>query len=261
MSLIDYNINNLLFALLMSFRLGAFFKAMPSFADVRLGMVMNVVLPIGMAFLIAPVLSYDVMPIMTSGVIAVSLAILVEILVGVVMGFALNIIVVLASMVGELTGMQAGFAMASFFDPNLGQVSLLAFFTRNMFLMAFFLFNIHHAILMGVVRSYEAIPVGSDFLVFSSIVPALVKLFAGVYFMAFRIVLPIIVIILLSHVTMGIVSITAPQMNIYFNAAITLNIVVALIFFAVSFPAIFRFFQIALGNLEDFMMQFFVIAT
>lgn len=260
MNLIDYNINTLLFAILMSFRLGAFFRTLPSFADVQLKGVLTVFLPVGMAFLLAPVLSYDVMPIMTSSVWAITLAIVGEVLVGSIMGFSVNLVMSFASMIGELVGMEAGFSMASLFDPNLGQISVVSYFTRNIFLMALFIFNVHHNLIMGLIQSYEAIPVGANFISFAEIVPQMIKLFANIYFMAFRIVLPIIIIILLSHLTMGVISITAPEMNIYFNAAVTMNVIVALVLFAISMPTIFKFFNVALGQYEDLMGALFMSA-
>lgn len=259
MRILDYNLNTLLFAVLMSFRLATFFRTMPSFADVQVKGVVSIFLPIGMAFLIAPTLSYDVMPIMTSPLHTVFMAILLEVAVGAIMGFAVNIIISLAAMIGELVGMQAGFSMASLFDPNLGQISVLAYFTRNLFLMVFFMFNIHHAVIAGVVQSYESIPVGFSFISFSDVTMQMVRLFSSMYFLSFRIVLPIIVVITLSHLTMGVISVTAPQMNIYFNAAITLNVVVALILFAISLPAVLRFFNIALGQFENVMGGLFMV--
>jgi len=125
MSLLDYNINSVLFAVLMSIRLGAFFMSVPIFSDIQLSPLIMVILPVGMAFLIAPAISYDVMPIMNSGIIRVGLAVVTEVLVGVIIGFSLNIVTVLATLTGHLSDTNAGMIMASFFDPNMGQVSLL----------------------------------------------------------------------------------------------------------------------------------------
>ncbi|MBF0104139.1 MAG: flagellar biosynthetic protein FliR [Deltaproteobacteria bacterium] len=260
MSILDYNINHFLFAVMMSIRLSALFMSLPVFSEVKIGIVVTVILPVGIAFLIAPAVSYDIMPLMTSGVINIMLAVCSEILVGVIMGFSVSVVMDMATMVGHLTGMNAGLMMATFFDPNLGQLSLLSVVLRNFFLVVFFMFNIHHALILMLVGSYDAIPVGAGFMSFTEVLPGLVKLFAAVFFMSFRLVLPVIVIIMLSHLTMGIVQITAPQMNIYFNAAITLNIVIALVFFAVSIPTIMNYFGISLKHLEDYLSSFLVVA-
>ncbi len=260
MTSIDYNLNSMMFSLLMSFRIGAFFFSMPMFSEVKISMLVAVLLPIGMAFLIAPTLDYNVMDIMRQDAIRVFVTVATEIIVGLFMGFSINVLLVFATMIGELVGMEAGFSMASLFDPNLGQVPILGFLLRNIFLLAFFMFNFHHVFIMMMVKSYETLPVGTNLLEFTQAVPALVKLFASVYLMAFRIVLPVIFMITLSHITMGVISITAPQMNIYFNAAISLNMVIALFLFAISFPTVFGFFRVALDSMEQYFAAFFAVA-
>ena len=260
MSIIDYNINKLLFALMMSFRFGAFFKAMPMFAEVKIPMVINVILPLGLAFILAPVLSYDIMPLMTMGTGSILVIIISEVLIGSFMGFAVNIVFVLASIVGELVGMQAGLAMASLFDPNLGQMPILGYYLRNFFLLFFFILNLHHMLIWMLAQSYETLPVGIGFMSFADSVPALVQLFSAIFLMAFRFALPVIILILLSHMTMGIIALTAPQMNMYFAVALTLNIVVAQIVFAMSLPGVFKFFRIGMGMLVDYITTFLLLA-
>lgn len=254
MNFIDYNINTLLFALMMSFRMGAFFKSMPIFSEIKVTGLVTILLPLMFAFLLAPSVANNILPVMTLDAIHIGYAIVTEIMVGVFMGFSLNVVMLLATMVGELMGMQAGLSMASLFDPNLGQVSVISYLIRNLFFLAFFAFNMHHAFIFMLVQSYQFIPVGGDFYSLTKAVPALMHLFASIYLMAFRIVLPVIVIILLSHLTMGIISITAPQMNIYFNAAISMNIVIAMLLFAISFPILFQFYNVGLDSLQNFIV-------
>ncbi|MCP5464780.1 MAG: flagellar biosynthetic protein FliR [Deltaproteobacteria bacterium] len=229
---------------------------MPFFSEVKLSRVTQLLLPIAISFLIAPIVAKDVMPVMSQSPLVVGLAITGEILIGVFIGFALNIVFVLASIVGETAGQQAGFSLASIFDPSLGQVSLISFLLRNTFFYIFFVFNLHHVLIYMMVQSYEFFPVGGSFLSFSSAAPAMVTLFSQIYMMAMRIVLPVIVVILLSHITMGIISITAPQMNIYFNAAITLNIIIGMYILAESTPVLVRFFRIGFGLFENFVAGF-----
>ncbi|OVE80822.1 hypothetical protein BVY03_05365, partial [bacterium K02(2017)] len=62
MSFIDYSINHFMFAVMMSIRLGAFFFSMPMFNEVKITPIITVIVPVLMAFLIAPTISYDIMP-------------------------------------------------------------------------------------------------------------------------------------------------------------------------------------------------------
>lgn len=257
MDLIDYHLNDILFAFLLSIRLTALFISMPIFSQLKMALMPQVILPVSIAFLIAPAIKIHVPELIGGNVVIFALSIFKEALVGLVMGFSVRLIFVLASVAGDIIGLSAGFAIATIFDPNLGgNVSLPAFFLRSFLILAFFIFDIHHDFIFYLVKSYESIPPGPDFFSVSEMLPGIVKLFSESYFMAFRLGLPVIFVILLAHLTTGVIAVTAPQMNFYFNAAISLNILIAMFIVAMSIGLLFKFFQLEIMQLKEFIMVY-----
>lgn len=256
MTSFDFNISQALFSVMVSFRLGAFLMSSPISSYVNLPQV-KVLLSVFLGFLIAPVIPFQMPPNFGQEVFPFFYAALTETLVGLMLGFGLQILFMLANVAGEFAGVQIGFSMASLFDPSLGQLPLLAFFYRVFLLMAFFMFNMHHDLLLVLARTYESIPVGMPFFSLAEFIPGMLKLFTTVFLLALRLGLPIIAIILLLNITIGIVTMTAPQMNFYFNVSFIVNIIIGMSLVALGFITLFHFFESGMGSYYHFLNGFF----
>lgn len=260
MKILDYHLDQLLFVILMSFRLGAFFISMPIFGEFKVPVVPRLILPAAIAFLIAPLVPQDLAPGMGENAVSFLYAILTEVLVGVTMGFSVHILFMLANIAGEITGLQVGFSLASLFDPSFGQSPMLAFFMRLFLVLMFFTTGLHRTFLWLVVESYQNVPPGGGMFAVDQMIPGLFRLFDAVYLMAFRFALPVLVTIFLAHVMVGIISITAPQMNFYFNVAISLNVIIGMILVALSFSLLFQFFYTGSLSLQEFLGGYFAVS-
>lgn len=259
MPILNYHLDHFLFIILMSFRLGAFFVSMPLFGEFKVPVVTRLILPAAISFLIAPVVPHSLAPGMGADSAEFLYAILAEVLVGVIMGFSVHLLFMLANIAGEITGLQVGFSIASLFDPNFGQSAMLAFFMRLFLVLMFFITGLHRTFLWLVVQSYQNVPPGSDLFPVDVLIPGLFRLFNAVYLMAFRFALPVLVTIFLAHVMVGIISITAPQMNFYFNVAISLNVIIGMIIVALSFSLLFQFFYTGTLSLQEFLGGYFAV--
>lgn len=259
MNLFDYNLSQVFFALLMSVRLGAFFFSIPVLSENKIPPFLLVLLPLALGVLLSPVVPHKIPEDMLAQPAFLFFAIPTEMLTGLLMGFVVKILFSLANIVGDLLGMQAGFSMASFFDPHLGQVTELSYLLRILFGLLFFSLNLHHKFLWMVTQSYQAIPVGMSVLSLAQIIPALFKIFSTIYLLSLHFVLPAMTVILLSHVLMGVISITAPQMNIYFNAAVTINVYIVMGIFVLSLPLLILFFDKGLQPVNDFLSTYFLL--
>lgn len=259
MSLIDYNLQQFIFTILMSFRLGALFMSLPIISDFKMPLVVRVLLPMSMALLLAPIVPHQMAPGLGSHAILFFYAILMEVLVGILMGFSAHILFMLSNIAGEIAGMQVGFSIASVFDPSFGQSSLISFFMQLFLTLMFFFTNMHHVFIWVLAESYQHIPPGSFVFPVEGLVPGLMKLFTVIYMMAFRLTLPVLVTIFLAHVMVGIISITAPQMNFYFNVSISLNVIFGMIVISLGLSLLFQFFYTGTLNLEDFLRGYFLV--
>lgn len=258
MNSLGLHLDHLVLIVLMSFRFGAFFMSAPLFGEFKVPVLGRLILPAALAFLIAPHVPVGLAPNLGSSTLAFLFAIVTETLVGILMGFSIHLLFMLASVAGELCGLQVGFSIASMFDPNFGHSAMLAFFMRLFLILLFFQTGMHRTFFWLVAQSYQNVPPGSNFFDLAQILPGLLKLFNAVYFAAFRFCLPVLVTIFLAHVMVGVVSITAPQMNFYFNVAVSLNVVIGMILIALSFSLLFQFFYTGTVSVQDFLGGYFV---
>lgn len=155
--------------------------------------------------------------------------------IGLAMGFAVRLVFAAVELVGELVGLQMGLNFASFFDPTSNaQASAVAGFYGHMGTLLFLVMNGHLLVLMAVVRSFEAFPVGFGLL------DALTRLHlytlgSEVFASALWIALPMTGALLLVNLGLGIVSRVAPQMNI-FAIGFPVTLVVGMLGIVVTLP-------------------------
>ena len=135
--------------------------------------------------------------------------------IGLAIGFAVRLVFASVELAGELIGLQMGLNFATFFDPTSNtQTSAVSMFFGHMTVLLFIVMNGHLLVLMAVIRSFDAFPVGGGLLEML----AKVRLYeqgADLFSSALWIALPMIAVLLLVNLTLGIISRVAPQMNIY----------------------------------------------
>lgn len=157
-----------------------------------------------------------------------------EILIGLVLGFMVGLLFAAMQLAGFIMGYQMGFAIANVLDPVGGQQSsVLGQFFFLFGLLTFLDVNGHHLVILGMVESYDIVPIGS-----ASANLALVDfmgiLFQNYFFLAIKLALPVLGIILMIDVSLGIVARTVPQMNV-FLIGMPLKTLVGIVTLLISF--------------------------
>ena len=138
-----------------------------------------------------------------------------EVLIGLVLGFIVGLLFAAMQLAGYIMGYQMGFAIANVLDPVGGvQSSVLGQFLFLFALLTFLDINGHHLIIQGMVESYDIVPIGSAAanLALSDFMGIL---FQNYFYLAMKLALPILGIILMVDVSLGIVARTVPQMNVF----------------------------------------------
>ena len=135
--------------------------------------------------------------------------------IGLAMGFAVQIVFAAMELAGELIGLQMGLNFATFFDPSSStQSSAVSIFFGHMTVLLFIVMNGHLLVLLAVIRSFDAFPVGGSLMDMLGKV-RLFDLGSELFSSALWIAMPMIAVLLLVNLTLGIISRVAPQMNIY----------------------------------------------
>ena len=166
-----------------------------------------------------------------------------EVLIGLTMGFLLNVVYAAFQLAGQFFSLQMGFAASQVYDP-LAQLQL-PLIGQFLNLIAMFVLlsvsGLQKIFLVGVYRSFETVTAmtfveSRDFL-FSKILVSL----GGLFSQALLIALPIMGTLFLVSVSMGLLAKAAPQMNLLM-LGFPINIFVAFLILYVCLPFIMESF-------------------
>lgn len=144
----------------------------------------------------------------------VALMLLGEVVLGLVLGMAVNFLFMGIQAGGELLGFQMGFTMINFADPLTGnQTGATAFFLWMVSLLVFLSLDGHLYMIKAFAASFDLVPPGGLFL--GPVVLRQVLHMAGQMFvLALQIAAPVMVALFLVEVALGLMARTSPQIPI-----------------------------------------------
>ncbi len=141
---------------------------------------------------------------------------MMEIVSGLIIGFALNFVFHGISFAGSLIGFDMGLSMAETLNPFDGISSnIIGDVISVASLLLFILINGHYYVISGLVYSFSVIHLGRP-TVTEPVYNLLVKYSAGVFLIAVKIASPFIVSYFLVYLSEGIIARVIPQMQVFF---------------------------------------------
>lgn len=144
----------------------------------------------------------------------VALMVLGELVMGLVLGMAVNCLFMGIQSGGELLGFQMGFTMIHFADPLSGnQTGASAFFLWMVAALAFLSMDGHLYMIKGFASSFTLVPPG-QLLVGRLVLDQVFFLVAQVFVLALQIAAPVMVALFLVEVTLALMARTSPQVHI-----------------------------------------------
>jgi len=197
--------------ILLFIRFGAMFMATPIFSHQSI----PVTIKTAMAFFFT-VLFYPSMPPLAIEISAPALtvAVLGELLFGLVVGVALQLAYHVITFAGGQISFTMGFSLASAIDPQSGvSMPIISQFLSLLALMLLFSIDMHHWILLYVNESLSAVPLGG-FMLTEHLFGYLVQAAADMFRVGFMIAFPIIAITILEDIIFGMLMKTMPQFNL-----------------------------------------------
>lgn len=216
-------------------RPGAAFFAAPIFgmAAVPVQLRLIVSLAVGMAGLSA--VPFQLPP---DGVTSVAGIVLVlgEVMAGIALGFAVQIGFSSALLAGEAIGNTMGLGFAQMIDPHSGSSSTaLAQFLSIVATFLFLSIGGHLSLATIIVDSYRALPVGAAMPASSSIW-GLVAFGGDLFAAGLSIALPVGFALILVQIVMGMLSRSAPAMNL-FAVGLPATLLAGLVLMAIAAPS------------------------
>jgi len=138
-----------------------------------------------------------------------------QFLIGSLMGFAIQIAFAVVDFAGEIAGLQMGLGFASFFDPlSASDVPVVAQFLGMVATLLFLSLNGHLLLLSALASSFETIPITAPHL-HAGILLSLVESGEQIFLSGFMLALPIIGALLIINLALGVLTRTAPQLNLF----------------------------------------------
>jgi flagellar biosynthetic protein FliR len=142
-----------------------------------------------------------------------------------------------------------GLGVAAVFNPQFGEVlSPLSTFYSLLTMALFFITDLHHMMLEGVVRSFEITSLN-----YQGVFDAVMKLNSFFFPLAFKIAAPIFLVQILVQVAIGFLSRAMPQANIFF-VSFPLLIGVGFIFMAITTSLVFLVVTRSFIHMKDAIM-------
>ena len=140
--------------------------------------------------------------------------ILRELLIGFFLGAIANIFIAAFSYAAELISYFMGFTIANVFDPTFGQISVLDRFFILMFYLLFFITGAYQMVIGGLVMSFKLIPIGQMH-INQDIFVYLFEKAPYIFYMAFKIAFPFVLILFIINVTLALINRLIPQINVF----------------------------------------------
>ena len=149
-----------------------------------------------------------------------------EILIGLVVGLFVSILFASVALAGEKIATSGGLGFAAQVDPNSGGQTPVISNILTLFLIVIFLsIDGHLALIRAIHFSYEILPMGIS-LDLRNASKFGVDAAGAMFEIAAVIMLPIVILLLMTNFTVGVVTRSAPQLNLFsFGFPITLLVV------------------------------------
>lgn len=166
-------------------------------------------------FIIAPLLSPEQVLKNTD---SFALSILLNFVVGAIIGYMARLIVIAVDCGAEMINMQMGLTSATTLDPSSSsQVSILSNIIALMGILIFINIGGIYWLFKAIMRSFDVFPLFAVQIPLAKIanMDLLIKLSSNTLYMGLQIASPVLLATLAQDIILGVISRTAPQVNVF----------------------------------------------
>ncbi|MCP4407863.1 MAG: flagellar biosynthetic protein FliR [Gammaproteobacteria bacterium] len=160
-----------------------------------------------------------------------------QVLIGLGMGFILQLIFSAFALAGEVVAMSMGLGFASMIDPQNGvQIPVLSSYYVVLVTLIFLALNGHLSLIVMIMESFQSLPIGVHGVGVDGvwqIVAWASAMFSGAVLVA----LPALISLLMVNLAFSMITRTAPQLNI-FAVGFPMTLMLGFIFILFSVPAL-----------------------
>ena len=181
----------------------------PVFGSAALPVRIKAVLVIALTAVLYPALSTRAGAV---GLAEWPLVVVHELVIGMALGLATNLLFEAVQLAGQVLSIQMGFSLVSILDPQTqAESTVLALFHQTVAMLVFLGLNVHLALLRMVAESFEYLPVESARLS-PAFAAATLRLGAAVFSLGVQFAAPVVAATLVADVIIGLMGKASPQM-------------------------------------------------
>jgi flagellar biosynthetic protein FliR len=216
-------------------------RAIPKRVKVGLGIMITIV--------IAPTLPEVDVPIFSAKAIWLALQ---QVMIGVAIGFTMQLAFAAIRTAGELIGLQMGLSFATFVDPASHlNMPVLARIIDMLAMLLFLSFNGHLWLISLLVDTFHTLPIGGN-PVNSNAFLALTRAAGLIFLNGLMLALPIITLLLTVNLALGLLNRMAPQLSV-FVIGFPVTLTVGMILMSLLMPLIAPFCEHLFGELFNLL--------
>lgn len=244
----SHYITNFLFILL---RAGIFISLLPVIGGKELPAQFRLGLAVFIALLLTPVIHFRIAE------NSIPILVIKEMVIAIALGLTVRFIFLAVNMAGTLISFSMGLSMATAYNPEIGQDTLISQIYGIMTMLIFLSMEAHHDLIFVFFKSFELLPAGQ--LNIEPLLPLIISMLATMFVLAMKIAAPVVVGLLMTQLLSGFLYKAAPQMNIFF-IAMPLNIFLGMMLIILSIPVFEHVLGISFSDLRSNMIKLVTVA-
>ena len=225
-----------LFTVMLVFvRVGGLMLTAPVFGHMSVPIRVRIFLSVLLAYILVGYVRGPLPPNLDNPVVFI-VAVMIEGLTGVMLGYAAQFVFWSLQYAGEIIGYQMALGLATVYNPIDGMHSNpIGRFLMTAMLLVFILVDGHHYILRALVHSFQVVPLAGANLAAGG--PLMLKWTSSFFITALQLAAPFMITIFLVDAALGVFARVAPQADL-FSVALPLKIlagITMMIFFVANF--------------------------
>lgn len=231
-ALLNWTLTQILALVIILTRVAPLLFFMPVIGSPSVPAQVKILLALMVALVLLPVVRVDTR-LMAGAPLGFAMLVLTEVILGATLAVFARCVFAAVEVAGQMVGIQMGLGMAGVMDPQLGsQVSPIGMLWNLTAILIFLGINGHHMFFSTLVESFDWIRPGTLNLTQATF-DGLMQGASQMFVLAVKIMAPAGAALFFSHVAMGIIAKTVPQIPIMI-VGLPMNIAVGFIFVGLS---------------------------
>lgn len=240
----DFTLLQIELFILMFIRIGGFLFLMPLFSGSTIPVQYRVGLSFFLTVLLIPQVSIGGEIMAVVNIKQLVWLIVKELALAIIVGYLFHALFAAVAYAGSIVDLQMGFAMLQLPDPVMeGEMtSATGMFQTIFFTMIFLMANGHYYLFVAIEKSFQILPPGEIVVNADDLVTATVMTLSNIMEIAIRLSAPLLIVMVVTSVTLGVIAKTMPQMNIFF-VGMPLKIAVGFLSLIFVLPMLVQIFK------------------